>query len=171
MPGAGEAGEEDDVSDDDPELLEAMQVNGAEDEEGHSSGDSESSGSDSDNQEEKFKHKDASATPQLTRFWHLLTSNTMYTAEKVSQFARLGDILFVIVAGSVEDERLFSAASFVLSKHRRRLDKSLVKCARGKVHDVFSLDNFPYDGALELWKPSKPDRGRRYLGRKEKASM
>jgi hypothetical protein len=94
----------------------------------------------------------------------------MHTVEKVSEFARLGDILFVIGAGSVEDERLFSAASFVLSKHRRRLDKSLVKCVRGKVHDVFSLDNFPYDRALDLWKASKPDKGR-YLGRKEKASV
>jgi hypothetical protein len=31
----------------------------------------------------------------------------MYTVEKVSEFARLGDILLVIGAGSVEDERLF----------------------------------------------------------------
>jgi hypothetical protein len=74
----------------------------------------------------------------------------MHTVEKVSEFAHLGDILFVIGAGSVEDERLFSAASFVLSKHRSRLDKSLVECVRGKVHDVFSLDNFPYDRALDL---------------------
>jgi hypothetical protein len=98
--------------------------------------------------------------------WRMLTSNAVYTANKVSEFARLGDILFVIVAGSVEDERLFSAASFVLSKHRRRLDKSLVKCVRGKVHGVFSLDNFPYERALELWKAAKPGRGR-YLGRRE----
>jgi hypothetical protein len=94
----------------------------------------------------------------------------MYTVEKVSEFAPLGDILFVIGAGSVEDEHLFSAASFVLSKHHRRLDKSLVKCVQGKVHDGFSLDHFPYDRALALWKASKPDKGR-YLDRKEKASV
>jgi ferredoxin len=111
-----------------------MQVTSAEDEEleGDIGGDSDGSGGDSDNEREKFKCKDASATPQLARFWHMLTSNAVYTAEKVSGFARLGDILFVIVAGSVEDERLFSAASVVLSKRRRRLDNSLMYVCGGR---------------------------------------
>jgi hypothetical protein len=168
--GAGAAGAEDDVSDDDTdlELLEAMQVSSAEDEELEvdSGGDGGGSGGDSDNEGEKFKRRDASATPQLTHFWHMLTGIAVYTAEKVSEFARLGDILFVIVAGSLEDERLFSAASFVLSKYRRHLDNSLVKCVRGKVQVVFSLDNFPYERALELWKAAKPGKGRNF-GRKE----
>jgi hypothetical protein len=54
--------------------------------------------------------------------------------------------------------------------------KSLVKCVRGKVQGVFSLDNFPYDRALERNCGKRPSltglgpRGR-YLGRKEKACM
>jgi hypothetical protein len=71
-----------------------------------------------------------------------------------------------IVASSVEDERLFSAASFESSKNRRRLDKSLVNCVRGKVQSVFSSDTFPDERALALWKAAKPSRGR-YLDQKE----
>jgi hypothetical protein len=59
--------------------------------------------------------------------------------------------LFVIVAGSVEVERLFSAASFVLSKHRRRLHNSLVELVRDQLQGVFSLDDFPYERALDMW--------------------
>jgi hypothetical protein len=50
-------------------------MTGADELEGDSSGDSEGSGGDSD-KGEKFKHKDASAAPQLTRIWRMRTGNT-----------------------------------------------------------------------------------------------
>lgn len=162
--GVGESDEED--SDD--ELIAAMEVTGEEAEDdgqalvGDDSG-SEGSGADSDD-ETGCKVEGGKAASKLTLFWTALTANTAYTAVKVSAFAHLAEILFVVVGGSVEDERLFSAASFVLSKHRRRLDASLEKCVRMKVQSVFTLDNFPYDEAVQQWLAAAPKRGR-YLGK------
>lgn len=102
-------------------------------------------------------------TSKLTRFWRALTANAAFTSEKVGAFATLAEVLFVMVGGSIEDERLFSAASFVLSKHRQRLDVSLEKCVRGKVQQFFTLDDFPYETALHSWHAQASVRGR-YLG-------
>ena len=81
----------------------------------------------------------------------------------MSAFADLSQILVVIVGGSIEDERLFSAASIVLSKHRRRLDKSLDKCMREKVQSVFNLDKLPYTEALN----ASPHKHGRYIGKRK----
>jgi hypothetical protein len=78
-------------------------------------------------------------------------SNHAHTQEKVAEFAKLSEILVVVVGGSVEDERLLSAAWVVLSKHRCRLDCSLEECVRMKVQGVFCINSFPYEQALQVW--------------------
>jgi hypothetical protein len=98
--------------------------------------------------------------PSLPAFWQALTACSAYAESKIGAFAKLAEILVVVVGGSVEDERLFSAASFVLGKYRRRLDVSLEKCVRMKVQNLFTLENFPFDKALKKWNEACSIRGR-----------
>jgi hypothetical protein len=66
----------------------------------------------------------------------------------------------VWLQNTVEGERLFSAASFVVGKYRRRLNVSLEKCVRMRVQNLFTLENFPFDQALKKWNEASSIRGR-----------
>ena len=58
----------------------------------------------------------------------------------------------VMVAGSVEDERGFSAMNFLKSADRNRLDKHLELCMRLKLQKIFTLETFPSSEAYDVWK-------------------
>jgi hypothetical protein len=53
-------------------------------------------------------------------FWEYLMAAKEDAANRIGEFKKIAEIMIVIcmVAGSIEDERLFSAVSFVLSRHR-----------------------------------------------------
>lgn len=61
---------------------------------------------------------------------------------------KLAEILVVVVGGSIEDERVFSAAPFVLGKWRHSLDRNLDTCVRAKVQNLFAHATFPYYEAV-----------------------
>ena len=61
----------------------------------------------------------------------------------------------------VEDERMFSAMSYLKNKHCNKLDEPhLNVCARFFHQQWFSLSTFPVDNALEFWHAGAPKRGR-----------
>ena len=91
----------------------------------------------------------------------------------MSAFAYLAQMLLVIGRGSIEEHPSFSAASFVLSEHRRRQDKSLDRCVRtarqlgcGKGAKSVLSHNFPYQKALKHWKAFAHKRVR-YQGKRK----
>ena len=94
----------------------------------------------------------------LPAFWAKLSMLVAFKDEKVAAFAQLAEILIVMVGGSVEDERVFSAASFLLNKQRCSLDGSLEKLVRLKVQGFYKLDTFPYALALKEWHAAKDRR-------------
>ena len=57
----------------------------------------------------------------------------------------------VMVAGSVEDERGFSATNFLKSYNRSRLDKQMELCKRSKLQKIFRLEKFPFPEAYDAW--------------------
>ena len=65
--------------------------------------------------------------------------------------------------GSIEDERLFSALSFKLTKHRCSLQQSLEKCVRLMTQDLYDIDAFPWRRAMSVWHAGASARGR-YVG-------
>jgi hypothetical protein len=60
----------------------------------------------------------------------------------VGGFGKLGEILLVMGADSIEDERLFSVLSFAWNKQRCRLSKSMRKCVRLMAQELFILIAF-----------------------------
>ena len=54
-----------------------------------------------------------------------------------------------MILGSVEDERMFSALSFLNSNLRNKLDKNVDTCLRLYV-TKYDVVNFPYERALFL---------------------
>jgi len=65
----------------------------------------------------------------------------------------------VMVPGSVEDERMFSAMKYLRNPQRNRLQQQhLTCCARG-FKSEFSVESFPYSAAIGEWLSVKKRRG------------
>jgi hypothetical protein len=96
-------------------------------------------------------------------FWEYLMAAKEDAANRIGEFKKIAEIMIVMVAGSIEDERLFSAVSFVFSKHRCSLRESLEKCVRLMTQDMFSMDTFPWDKAIQQWHDGACKRGRYVL--------
>jgi hypothetical protein len=65
---------------------------------------------------------------------------------------KLAEIAIVMVAGTIEDERLFSALAFVLNKQRSSLRETLEKCVRLMTQQVYTIHIFPWsDARMALW--------------------
>ena len=76
-------------------------------------------------------------------------------------FLELAKIALVQVPGSVEDERIMSAMSYIKNRQRNRLgEESLNNCVRVFSQDAFTLESFPYPAAFKLWKEGAEIRGR-----------
>ena len=77
-------------------------------------------------------------TERTRRLWRLLSAQP-HICEAIPQFFKLAKIVLVMVSGSVEDERGFSASSFVKSDDRNRLDVHVELCMRMKLQKLFTL--------------------------------
>ena len=60
----------------------------------------------------------------ITRLWTKL-SGSQFLLQSMSEYFKLVDLCQTMILGSVEDERMFSALSFLKSKLRNRLDKNV----------------------------------------------
>ena len=63
-----------------------------------------------------------------------------------------------MILGSVEDERMFSALTFLKSNLRNNLDKNVDTCLRLYV-TKYEVDKFTYERALALWRLDHERRG------------
>ena len=97
---------------------------------------------------------------RTTRFWREL-SRSPATADAISEWIKLGQLVLVQVHGSCEDERVFSAMAYLKNKHRNRLQEAHLNVAARFFHQPwFTLATFPVDDALESWHAGAPVRGR-----------
>ena len=106
--------------------------------------------------------EEAQETPTV-KLWTKVENMLVYK-ESVAEFVALAQLVFVMVPGSVEDERRFSAMNFIQSKVRNRLDEHLGLCVRMFTQDLFDLRSFPFKSALKNWKKASP-KGRYCLNR------
>ena len=60
---------------------------------------------------------------EVMKLWTLL-GESQYLQENMSEYFKLVDLCQTMVWGSVEDERMFSALSFLNSKLGNKLDKN-----------------------------------------------
>ena len=93
----------------------------------------------------------------ITRLWTKL-SGSQYLLQTMSEYFKLADLCQTMILGSVEDERMFSALTFLKSKLRNKLDKNVETCLRLYV-TKYDIDNFPYGRALALWRSERERRG------------
>ena len=97
---------------------------------------------------------------QTTLFWREL-SRSPGTADAISEWIKLGQLILVQVHGSCEDERVISAMAYLKDKQRNRLGEVHLNVAARLFHQPwFTLATFPVDDALELWHASAGRRGR-----------
>jgi hypothetical protein len=102
----------------------------------------------------------------LTRFWRILggagsAQAESYAISRYSEWMKLAEVLVVMVAGSVEDERSFSHMNNIKSDKRNLLSHKLLQAAlRVAVQTLFDHDIFPFDDALKVWLSETPRRER-----------
>ena len=88
-----------------------------------------------------------------TRFWRMLAAQQGFR-DNCSEWVRLGELAVVIVPGSVEDERIFSAMNFLKSVNRST-PTSLMHSESLAATPTRS----PYHEALQVWNEVKGRRG------------
>ena len=105
--------------------------------------------------------KTAAPSPlNTTKFWRAL-SQSPGVRDAISEWLRVGLLALVQVHGSIEDERMFSAMTYLMSKYRNRLKELHLNVAAHLFgQDQFAYKTFPYDEALTLWHAGAPKRGR-----------
>ena len=70
----------------------------------------------------------------------------------MKQWILLAKLIFVMVPGSVEEERMFSAMKYLKNLYRNRLGEAhLTICARAFHHPRITISNFPYQEAIQFW--------------------
>jgi len=96
-----------------------------------------------------------------TRLWTTLSASaSQYLQENISKYFKLKDLCQTMILGSLEDERIFSALSFLKSKLKNNLDKHVDTCLYVTKYDI---DNFPYERALTLWRSDYDRRGEKNI--------
>jgi hypothetical protein len=92
----------------------------------------------------------------ITRLWTILGA-TQYLQENISKYFKLADLCQTMIFGSVEDERICSALSFLKSKMRNKIHKHMDICLRLYVtkYDI----TFPYEREQALWRSNCDRRG------------
>jgi len=83
------------------------------------------------------------------RVWHRIR-NVIAVKEGTSEFGVLAEIVFMMVPGSVEDERHFSAMAIIKDKVWNRRDPHLPSCVRMFTQDLYTLRSFPF---VKAWRP------------------
>jgi hypothetical protein len=72
-------------------------------------------------------------------------------AKAFGEYVKLVEIAMIHVLGFVEDERAFSALTFLKDKVRNKLDDHLLVVIGMHAQQVYTLPNFPYDKCFEQW--------------------
>ena len=100
----------------------------------------------------------AGAAP-VTLFWRDL-STPGYIADRTSEFRKAAELALVLVPGSVDEERTFSAMNFIKSDVRNRLKGDhLSMCIRLYSSQFHTVSTFPYQEAIDIWR-QRSNRGR-----------
>ncbi|NCB23801.1 MAG: hypothetical protein EOM56_13415, partial [Deltaproteobacteria bacterium] len=99
----------------------------------------------------------------MTQFWRLLTRNKA-AAEHYSEWVAFAKLAIVMVPGSVEEERVFSAMNFLKNQTRNSLDTHLEDAVRVFTQALYTVHTFPYSQAYKHWLAGAPIRGRYMLG-------
>eukprot|EP00983_Pelagomonas_calceolata_P082992 1156058-Pelagomonas_calceolata.AAC.1 len=109
-----------------------------------------SSDSESDEPEQEVQEAPAKLLPKAEAFWQeacRLGANLRYP-----EFVKLACLVLVMVPGSVENERMFSAMKYLKSPQRNSLkEQHLTACARDWKSKEFSIASFPYPAAIGKW--------------------
>ena len=90
----------------------------------------------------------------LTKLWQILGSNALLT-HSFPKYFKLAKMAMTIVLGSVEDERAFSTVGFVKGKLRNKLGDHLPLCVQMFTQKFYTLKNFLYTEAVQIWKDNK----------------
>ena len=93
----------------------------------------------------------------VIKLWTIL-GESQFLQENMSEYFKLVDLCQTMPLGSVEDERMFSALSFLKSKLRNKLDKNVDTCLILYV-TKYDITNFPFNRALALWRSVCERRG------------
>jgi hypothetical protein len=77
-------------------------------------------------------------------------------ASSLTEWIKLSPVPFVLVPGSVENERVFSSMDFIKSSTRSRLKTQHLNCAlRMKVQQMYTFTDFPSEEVNKEWKNKK----------------
>ena len=99
--------------------------------------------------------------PSRTTLFLRELSRSPGTADAISEWIKLGQLILVQVHGSCEDERVFSAMAYLKDKQRNRQGEAHLNVTARLFHQPwFTLATFPVDDALEIWHASAGRRGR-----------
>ena len=113
--------------------------------------------------EEQVEDTSSSVVGLASRFWRELCLDAKFKVD-CSEYLVLAELAFVMVPGSVEDERLFSAMNFIKNELRNRLkNPHLTAAVRLFFSRQFTVKTFPYMEALKAWRAAAAKRGR-YTG-------
>ena len=91
--------------------------------------------------------------------WQRMTTSDA-TEVQLSEYITLAKLAMTVVGTSMNDERAFSAMSFVKSPERNRLDEHLEVAVRAKYQGQFTYETFPIQEGLKEWHDAAPVRGR-----------
>ena len=119
-----------------------------------SGGEDDSDSSSSSSDEEDGLHK----TTLCQQFWRHVEALPARSAT-MRQWILLAQLIFVMVPGSVEEERMFSAMKYLKNLWRNKLSaEHLTLCARAFRHPRVDLATFPYPVAIRLWLEGRKRR-------------
>ena len=93
----------------------------------------------------------------VIKLWTIL-DESQFLQENMSEYFKLVDLCQTMIFGLVEDERMFSALSFLNSKLRNKIDKNVDICLRLYV-TKYEVNNLPYERSLALWRSDHERRG------------
>ncbi|GLC37874.1 hypothetical protein PLESTB_001485400 [Pleodorina starrii] len=107
----------------------------------------------------KLAHRKLLGDTPTARLWRIISSSGAMESS-VSEFAALAQLVFVMVPGSVEDERRCAAMAYVQDPTRNcLLHEHLGLCVRMFTQDLFDLRSFPFAEALKKWREAMPATG------------
>ncbi|KAJ9528914.1 hypothetical protein QJQ45_000478 [Haematococcus lacustris] len=106
--------------------------------------------------------RDAADSPGMgiSQLWQSLSKQPI-TALEISEYGRLAELAMVMVPGSVEEERMFSAMAYLKDDTRNRLNEEhLNVCARAFHTVTHGVSDFPYQEAIGVWLDAANKKGR-----------
>ena len=90
----------------------------------------------------------------MTKLWQILGSNALLL-HSFPEYFKVAKMAMTIILDSVEDERAFSTVGFVKGKLRNKLGDHLPLYVQMFTQKFYTLKNFPYTEAVQIWKENK----------------